>query len=125
LLDLRLEPGNFLGLLRVRSRQKLVLLLPLRDLALELLLMALLSFPVCSLRRAVLFSSPLSSLLVQSSAAGLAAGFELTSILSGMELLTWATTLPVVGDVRRSGVDLYDRSEPEDDMLSKELSSVA
>jgi hypothetical protein len=125
LLDLRLEPGNFLGLLRVRSRQELVLLLPLRDLALELLLMALLSFPVCSLRRAVLFSSPLSSLLVQSRAAGLASGFELTSILSGIELLTWATTLPVVGDVRRSGVDLYDRSEPEDDMLSKELSSVA
>jgi hypothetical protein len=42
-----------------------------------------------------------------------------------MEFLTWATTLLLVVDTRLSGVDLYDLSEPDDDMLSNELSRVA
>lgn len=47
---------------------------------------------------------------------------RLTSILSGMDFLTWAMTL-MPFDSRRSGDDRYERSEP-DDMVSPLLSSV-
>ena len=49
---------------------------------------------------------------------------QLTSILSGIDFLTWATTLVDV-ELRRSGDDLYDLSDPVEDMESNEVSSVA
>lgn len=122
LVDLRFESGHLFALLRVGACEQLMLLLPLSDLFSELLLMTLLTLSISPLRGAILFPPPL---IPRQSIAALGKRQEdLTSILSGMELLTWATTL-LVDDSRRSGEDLYERSDPDEDIASYELSSVA
>ena len=53
-------------------------------------------------------------------------GIALTSILSGMDFRTWATTLPDDDtELFLSGLARYDRSDPDADIESYELSSVA